>query len=978
MLKLCPRSVLAVTALLLTLMSSSALAARGLRHETKRAAHAQRSRRRHRSHHRRPGHGPSGIAGHGAVVFRAASTSTTTIAALLGDESVEPNRDWLSGGQAEAFPFQAHTSGSTGAAHVYIDSNNTATTLIVGLYANASNQPGALLSTGSLSSPEAGAWNTATIAPVPLVSGTTYWLAVLGTGGTLHYRDHAHGTCTALTSSQTSLHALATSWSTYKAYTTCPVSAYLTAATETFPVDPPGPVELTSPTDPAPPVESTSPTEPSPPPPPAAPANNTLPTIGGTATEGQLLTATTGIWTGSPTSYSYQWQDCNSAGASCASIAGATAPSYALASADVGHRVVVVVLARNAGGSSSATSAPTAIVAADPPPPPPPPSAPANSSAPSIGGSAVLGGVLSSTTGTWTGSPTSYSYQWQDCNSTGTGCANVSGATASTHALGSGDVGHTVRVVVTAANAGGEAPATSATIGPVSAPPPTASFTYSPSAPATGQQVTLNDTSSTCPDGPCAYEWSDDGSTTRPIPSLWPLGSGQTLLYTFSGAGTKYIRLVVTDAAGQEATVEHNVTVAGKVEENPPPPPPPPVAPTNTAPPKVSGTAQVGQTLSATSGTWSGTAPIAYSYQWEDCNAAGAACVDIAGAASATYTPGSGDEGHTLRIVETASNEGGSAAATSAQTAAVAASGETRTNCFSKPSECGYPDSTNTGVPPGSTLTPSGEIVVTTNGAVISRKDVTGSIQVQANNVVIKETEVTVDGTQKCPADTKPCGGYGIRVYEGYTGTVITHDTIHGGAEEGENALQNCVNNEGGETTTVTYTYAYHCTFGHGSGVWEDNYSLLNLTIPELHYDNFIDDGYTGKLVLRHNTFFNPHEQTSEILLQDQFGDINEAVVEDNLLAGGGYMIYGGEGAHTEEYAVNGPVIVRDNRFARCTGTSESTDNGKICKGLAFGATDGHGFYPRGGFYGAFAHFDEAVSTFSGNYWDNDLEALTP
>jgi hypothetical protein len=136
------------------------------------------------------------------------------------------------------------------------------------------------------------------------------------------------------------------------------------------PVAPKSPVEEPKPPveEPAPPVEP-PPVEP--PPPPAAPVNSTPPTIGGTATEGQLLSATTGAWTGSPTSYAYQWQDCNAAGESCSNVTGATASSYTVAASDVGSTVRVVVSASNAGGVGSATSAATATVVANPPPPPP-------------------------------------------------------------------------------------------------------------------------------------------------------------------------------------------------------------------------------------------------------------------------------------------------------------------------------------------------------------------------------------------------------------------------------------------------------------------------------------------------------------------------------------------------------------------------------------------------------------------------------
>ena len=241
------------------------------------------------------------------------------------------------------------------------------------------------------------------------------------------------------------------------------------------------------------------------------------------------------------------------------------------------------------------------------------------------------------------------------------GCSNVSGATAPTYELGLADVGHIVRVIVTASGAGGATPATSASVGPVSALPPTASFTYSPASPVAGQPVTFDGTRSTCPDGPCSYEWSDDGSITRPIPPLWPLGSGQTLQFTFSEAATKYVRLVVTDATGQTATVEHNVVVADASSP-----------PGDISLPTVSGTAEEGKTLSASTGTWSGN-PTSYSYQWKNCNALGESCTNVAGATASSYKLTAGDVGHTLRVVVTASNAGGSGEATSAASATVVA-----------------------------------------------------------------------------------------------------------------------------------------------------------------------------------------------------------------------------------------------------------------------------------------------------------------
>lgn len=88
--------------------------------------------------------------------------------------------------------------------------------------------------------------------------------------------------------------------------------------------------------------------------------------------------------------------------------------------------------------------------------------APSNTTAPTITGTPAVGQTLTAQDGTWTNSPTSYSYQWMRCNGGGKKCASISGATQKTYTLVSADAGATIKVQVTATNASGSSSATSA------------------------------------------------------------------------------------------------------------------------------------------------------------------------------------------------------------------------------------------------------------------------------------------------------------------------------------------------------------------------------------------------------------------------------------------------------------------------------------------------------------------------------------
>jgi hypothetical protein len=182
------------------------------------------------------------------------------------------------------------------------------------------------------------------------------------------------------------------------------------------------------------------------------PVETTPPAIAGTAALGQTLTASPGTWRNDPTQFGYRWQRCDSTGAACQDIAGATASSYVVTDADVGSTLRVTVTATNALGSATASSPVTAVIV---------PAAPAGTAAPSVSGTASVGQTLTAEPGSWTGAPT-LAYQWQRCDQTGANCVDIAGATAQTYVVADADRGSTVRVAVTATNAAGSATAFSA------------------------------------------------------------------------------------------------------------------------------------------------------------------------------------------------------------------------------------------------------------------------------------------------------------------------------------------------------------------------------------------------------------------------------------------------------------------------------------------------------------------------------------
>jgi len=205
-----------------------------------------------------------------------------------------------------------------------------------------------------------------------------------------------------------------------------------------------------------------------------APGNTTEPRISGAATVGSTLSASQGSWSGSPTSYAYQWVRCprdggQPSGADCAAIGGATTSKYVVASADVDRRLRVRVTASNGDGSRTAASNATAVVrAADE-------GKPVNVQAPTLSGTAAQGQTLRVSPGTWNGrQPITYTFRWLRCDTSGNNCIVQQGFQDDSYTVREGDVGKTVRARVNARNSRGESSrltAQTATVQGPQAPP---------------------------------------------------------------------------------------------------------------------------------------------------------------------------------------------------------------------------------------------------------------------------------------------------------------------------------------------------------------------------------------------------------------------------------------------------------------------------------------------------------------------------
>jgi CHRD domain len=317
-------------------------------------------------------------------------------------------------------------------------------------------------------------------------------------------------------------------------------------------------------------------------------------------------------------------------------------------------QLLLVVLAGALTLLSGSALAAVARTAADPP---------VNHSLPTISGTDRESQTLTATNGSWGGAaPISYAYRWQDCNSNGSSCSSIGGATNQNYVLSHSDIGKTIRVNVTATNRDGTSQALSAATGVVAnlGNAPASTTQPNPSGtPQDGLTLTVdNGTWSGLQPITYSYQWQTC-TTVNSVCTNLTGATGSSFLIGTSQVGTLLRATVTATNSIGKSSVSSNLTtlVLAKLS-----------APVSVGLPAITGTASVGQRLQASAGTWTGTGTNTYAYQWSRCNSSGSLCSNVSGATGQSYGVGQVDLGMSLRVTVTATNAAGPTSARSAST----------------------------------------------------------------------------------------------------------------------------------------------------------------------------------------------------------------------------------------------------------------------------------------------------------------------
>ena len=269
-------------------------------------------------------------------------------------------------------------------------------------------------------------------------------------------------------------------------------------------------------------------------------------------------------------------------------------------------------------------------------------------------------------------------------------------------------------------------------------------------------------------------------------------------------------------------------------------------------------------------------------------------------------------------------------------------------NCAPNPSACGYPDATNTGAKgalkkvPGEVSSGPGwrtagnTVVIEKAGTVFQGYEVSGDINVNADNVTIRNVKSTESGES-----------FGVAIRHAKN-TLIEDFTIKPSGERLMVGIKDVYGDAGGGTVVRRADIAGTSTGVQiYAGLIEDSYIHdMGLKAGD-HINGTTSNGGTTLLTIRHNTIFNQFNQTDAVSLFQDFGPEKNRVIDNNLLAGGGYTIYGGANAGKEANATG--IRITNNRISRM-------------------------YFPRGGSYGWLAAWNPngAGNVLGGNVWDHD------
>jgi hypothetical protein len=156
-----------------------------------------------------------------------------------------------------------------------------------------------------------------------------------------------------------------------------------------------------------------------------------------------------------------------------------------------------------------------------------------------------------------------------------------------------------------------------------------------------------------------AYQWQRCTSSGSACVDIAGATSKSYKLTSAEVGRTVRVLVTASNADGKETANSHPSPIISDSS-----------APRNTVRPTISGTAQVGQTLTVSNGTWTG-GVTSYTYQWQRCDQNGQACLNVSGATSKTYGVRSDDVGSTLRALVTAHNTAGRTTVSTDRTAVV-------------------------------------------------------------------------------------------------------------------------------------------------------------------------------------------------------------------------------------------------------------------------------------------------------------------